>query len=109
MALPMLILETMHRFPANKRRIEIAILALILTVQAAIVTRSYLAERHASYANAVLNDPLTTAITPTQFGMEVTASQPAPRADDRWKEYCYHARESLVEQARIASAATSRD
>ncbi|MDQ6810262.1 MAG: hypothetical protein M3Z64_12690 [Verrucomicrobiota bacterium] len=99
----------MHRIPATRRRIEIAILALLLTAQGTIVTRSYLAQRRASYAKTVLNDPLTTAITPTQFGLEVSPSQPAPHTNDRWREYCYHARESLVEQARIASATTSQN
>lgn len=100
----------MLRFPiSNRRWVEVVVLAMLVTANATVVTRSYLHAQKAAQLTAILNDPLTAAITPSQFGLEVANAGPERLGGDQWKAYCYRARASLVERAHIASAATSRD
>ncbi len=100
----------MHRIPTRKRRqIEIAILAAILAVHAATVTVRVFHDRTVAQVNAVLNDPLTSAITPSQFGLEVASEKPTRSGDDKWKTYCYEARASMIEQARSSSEAIAKN
>lgn len=100
----------MHRFPASKlRRVEIAVLGLIVAAHVTVVTTHYVHGRKAAQLTAILNDPLTTAITPSQFGLEVASGGPERLGDDQWKAFCYRARAALVESARVASAETARD
>ena len=100
----------MHRFPTrNRRYLKFVILAMLLTAHAGVVANNYFRERQAAQSAAILNDPLMAAITPSQFGLEVVSAESERPGDDQWKAYCYRARASLVERARFASAATSRD
>ncbi len=100
----------MLRFPTTKRRyLKPTLLALLVTAHVAVMTTNYFHSRRTAQVNAVLSDPLTSAITPSQFGLEVASTESARSGDDQWKSYCYRARASLVEQARIASAETSRN